>query len=183
MKYKALFFATVSFSTFAAPISLIKRQDASPPYIVEQYNCDIPKMTHGVGGSSFGPVQDFPAGTYLAVTSEVYESLALQGVQKWLAYMDSDKEVASMRAKVRQFENSGNIAAMKHWDQKLLNEGQAKQGVIMKNVFGSYIAKVSSEESTKTYHEPQFGNSKKYGSFSEMKEDFRSYCNMKSTFN
>ena len=184
MKYHALFIlATVSINTFAQPSSLIKRADANPPYIVKQYQCDLPKMTRREDSSTFGSVQDFPAYTNLAVTSDVYESLALEGVQKWLVYMDTNKEIASMRAKVRQFENNGNIPAMKHWEEKFLNEGQVKKSVIMNAVYQNYIAKVSSDYSTKTYHEPQLGNSKKYASFSEMKVDFHNYCNTKSTFN
>lgn len=182
MKYHALFIlVTFSTSTFAqlGSLNMIKRADADPPYVVKQYQCDFSKMTRRTDGSTFGPVLDSPMQTNLAVTSEVYESLALESVQKWLAYMDSDKEVAQMRAKIKEFENSGNIPATKHWENKLLNESQIKQGYIMGTVYRTYIAKVKSDYSLKTYHEPPFSNIKSYSSFDEMSADSHNYCNTK----
>jgi hypothetical protein len=184
MKCHVLFIlATVSINTFAQPSSLIKRTDANPPYIINQYQCELFKMTRREDGSTFGPVKDFPASTNLAVTSEVYESLASQGVKKWLAHMDANKEIASMSAKAKQFEDSGNIPAMKHWEKKAANESLAKQRQFVNAEFQNYIANASSDYSTKTYHEPANGNSRKYASLNEMKMDFHNYCNVRSTLN
>ena len=184
MKCHILFIlATVSINTFAQPSSLIKRADANPPYIINQYQCEIFKMTRREDGSTYGPVKDFPAYTNLAVTSEVYESLASQGVKKWLAYMDADTEIASMSTKAKQFESSGNIPAMKYWEQKAANESLVKQNQFVNAEFRNFIANVSSGYSTKTYYEPANGNLKKYASLEEMRLDFHNYCNVKSTIN
>lgn len=185
MKYCALFiFVTTSISTFAQPSSLnmIKRSDADPPYIVKQYQCDFSKMTRRGDGSTFGPVLDSPAQTNLAVTSDVYESLSLESIQKWLAYMDTDKEVALMKKKIKEFENSGNIPAMKHWEEKLLFESQVKKGYIKGTVFFGYMNKVKSDNFLKTRHEPPFSIIESYASFDEMSADSHNYCNTKKYF-
>lgn len=184
MKYLALLTSVLtiaSINVFAQPITLTKRADANPPYFVQQYVCDLTKLSRRDDNSTFGPVKDSPTYTSLAVTPNVYEGLALQGVEEWLDYMKNDKEVAAMRVKIKAFENSGNIPAMKHWEDKLRTETREKQNYLVNAAFKKYIARATADESIKKYHEPSLGGMKKYSSFGEMQEDSHNYCNAKST--
>jgi len=130
-------------------------------------------------GSIFGPVINDPSGVYLAVTPLVYERISLEATQDRLRYMEKNSDILTMKAKIKTFEDNGNIPAMKHWEEKLQQETQYRVYFFKRKAFENFIEKSVADESIKKLYCPGYGGVKLYQSLDEMKEDFENYCNPK----
>lgn len=101
---------------------LVNREDASSPYILESYSCDLSRLKRREDGSTFGRVQTSPNSIALAVTPESHEAVLFTGDRAFQSYFENSPKIKNMRSKVKKFEDEGNIPAMKHWDEKLRAE-------------------------------------------------------------
>jgi hypothetical protein len=155
---------------------LVKREDASSPYILESYSCDLSRLKRREDGSTFGRVQTSPNSIALAVTPESHEAVLFTGDRAFQSYFENSPETKNMRSKVKKFEDEGNIPAMKHWDEKLRAELLYKKTYFRQSAITKYISKQNEDKILPIYYKPD-GGSKLYPSFEEMDNDYQSYCN------
>lgn len=175
----AAFIIILSLATKASanePTSIVKREDADSPYIIESYPCDLSKLKRREDGSTFGRVKTSPSSIALAVTPETYEAVLTTGSRTFLSYMENNPEIKHMRSKIKQFEDEGNIPAMKHWDNKLRTEFLYKETYFRRTAILQYISKQTTKEKLPTYYTANDGI-KIYSTFEEMDDDYQNYCN------
>lgn len=158
------------------PTSLVKREDANSPYILESYSCDLSRLKRRENGTTFGRVETSPSSIAVAVTPEAHEAVIVAGTRRFLSYMNDNPEVKHIKSKVKQFESDGNIPAMKHWDEKLRAEYLYRESYFRQLTILEYISSQNSQGKLPVYYTPNRGL-KLYSTFEEMDADYENYCN------
>jgi hypothetical protein len=166
----------VASSASAQAIRLGSADDAGTPYLLSVYDCDWTKPKTDASRFSL-PVNDKPSADYLIVSKQRYSAAGLEGLNNWLAFAKTDKNTVQMESKVQEFELSGNISAMKHWQDKLTIEMKTRMAYFEQLAFQKVINEELAKTGVPRYFQPSWPKAKMYATQKEMQEDVGAYCN------
>lgn len=99
---------------FAGDIYPMSGQFDEPPYLLELYGCDLQNLKYGLPV----PIKETNSHRELIVSPQIYSQIQAEALKLSADKVFSDKELKRIDVKITQFEDSGNIEAMKHWVAK-----------------------------------------------------------------
>lgn len=119
-------------------------QNTVAPYLIRYYDCDWSSAVDKPDGSIERKLKNEEYKFQVLYAHPVaIDGILERAAKNWLHYLETDKDYLHVMSKVRDFENSGNIAAMRHWQAKGEQLLAEKQSYFKYNEMYAYVKKLA----------------------------------------